>query len=110
MNRYQGIWSKNIKIKQYFLFDAHTLFACHSLGRRHLSDNVGYRAGEAGVSVLHTDDVLQHRPTSGFVPHGPLVVDAAVRGCSALEKNCAGFIRCVPGGIVSQSGLFSDGL
>lgn len=89
---------------------AHTLFARHSFVRRLLSDKVVYRAGEVGVSVLCTEDVLQPRPTSGLVPHGPVVVDANVRGCIALQKNCAGFIGCVPGGIVSQGGLFSNGL
>ena len=95
------------------LHSAHTLCtvaARHSLIRRHLSDKVVYRAGEVGVSVLLMEDVLQPRPTSGLVPHGPLVGDVAVRVSSALQKNCAGFIGCVPGGIVSQGGLFSDGL
>ena len=101
---------KIIQIKQHFFLDARTLFARHSLGHRHLSDKVVYRAGEVGVSVLLMEDVLQPRPISGLVPHGPLVGDVAVRVSSALQKNCAGFIGCVPGGIVSQGGLFSDGL
>lgn len=84
--------------------------ARHSFGHRHLSDQVVYRAGEVSVSILCTDDVLQPGPTSGLVPHGPLVVDTAVRGCIALQKNCAGFIGCVPGGIVIHGGLFSNGL
>lgn len=96
-------------------FSAHTCFFClvaalQYFGRRHLTDKIANCAGEFGASVLFRDGVFQPGATYGLVLHGPLVRGTAVSGCTALQKNCTGFVHCVPRGIGGQDRLLSDGV